>query len=217
MKKFAISLLFAAKIAQADLTITPGLSAQNVSYDNEIFTYNEIGFALDLTIASDNGYYFNAEISEDGTETLTRETTTLTAGKSFPKNNLIAFVGLRNASTNGHKEEVSDNDQIDIAFDINGVFIGASKRFMAGNNSALSLSAAIGSMSADLELEPAHQEVISENASSLGYSVGGAYSIWFNTGLALTTGLKHQKYNFEFEGSDGETVSILYGKVSYRL
>jgi len=217
MRKVALALLMASSTANAELTITPGFSAQNVSYDNEIFTYNEIGPALDVTIASDNGYYFNAEISEDGTEALTRDTTTLTAGKSFSDLNLVAFIGLRNSSTSGHKEGVSDDSQIDIAFDINGGFAGISKRFMTGDSSALSLSGAIGSMSADLELEPANQSKVSESASSLGYSIGGAFSTWFGNGIALTAGLKQQKYNFDFEGSDGETVSILYGKISYRL
>ena len=217
MRKIALALLLASSTSYAEISITPGFSLLNVSYDNEFFTYDEGGIAVDVTIAADNGYYFNGEVSQDGNEALTRDTTTLTVGKSFTDLNLVAFVGLRNASTSGHEEGVSDNDQIDVRFEINGGFIGASKRFMVSDQSALSLSAAIGSMSADLELEPANQAIISESADSTGYSAGAAYSSWFSNGIALTAGAKYQRYAFDFEGSDGETVSILYGKISYRL
>lgn len=72
-------------------------------------------------------------------------------------------------------------------------------------------------MEADTELTDTNYVEETDSATAFGYSAGGAYSYWFNSGLALTGGAKYQNYAFDFKDTDGETVSMLYGKASYRF
>lgn len=117
----ALAILVATSVSYSEISVTPAVGYINVNYNNGFYDYSASGISVDITVASDNGYYFNAEVTDNDSEDYSRGTTTLTVGKSFNSLGMVAFIGLRNASSPGPEPT---QDSPGVHYEINGGFFG---------------------------------------------------------------------------------------------
>jgi len=213
MRFLALLVFFITSATQAEINITPGIAVGIMSYENGITDYSGESIAFNTTISNEEGLFLDGEYRNDGNEVLSRSDIAFTAGKRFAKSGVIAFVGYKITATEGEDE---NDENVRVDFSSTGVFGGLSKSFQIMDTSSISLSGAIGNMSAELSTE---KSGINEeySTSAVGMTAGIAFNTWFSNGNIITLGAKIQEYNFDIDEIQGETIKTIYAKFSFQL
>lgn len=213
MRFLVLLVLLITSAAQAEVKITPGIAIGIMSYENGITDYSGESIAFNTTISNEDGFFIDGEYRNDGNEVLSRSDIAFTAGKRFSPSGIIAFAGYKITATEGDDEK---DENVRVDFSSTGVFGGLSKSFQIMDSSNISLSGAIGNMSADLKTE---KNGINEeySTSAIGMTAGIAFNTWFNNGNIITVGAKIQEYNFDIDEIQGETIKTLYAKFAFQL
>jgi len=210
--------------AQADMSVIPRISAESQSYQTDFSSADYVSFGAGISFVAESKLYVDFEFFRNNGEDrivgeVTREETTLTVGKAI-SNGLSLFGGYKIARSVGvdeTNENANSSSLNEIELDTDGLFVGVSKTFSAGERGMFTLAAAVSPMNARVTTEDLQtgDDIVSEE-SATGVSLNVAYNHMLTNSLISSVGYKQQ--SFSYGGDIGsEEVSSLFAKLAYRF
>lgn len=201
----AASLLVATSFVQAEWLVSPKVSAEYMDYSTDWLEDSFVAAAGGVTVFNSSGWFVDVEVLSGSGDTVDRDETTLTLGKSLG-GGFSVFLGSKDTSTTGFD---LDNDYWD--FSATGFFGGLSKSIRLANGNSLAFSAAAASLTGDVSLNG----IFADEGDAFGTSFGGAWNAAIGQSVTTSFGAKYQSY--DYDGLDVESIVSVYGKLAYRF
>ncbi len=212
LRKVLLSaLLVVTPLAQAEWFVSPKISAEYMDYSTDWLEDSFIAPAAGVSIYNTSGWFMDVEVLSGSGDTVDRDETTATIGKSLGAGYSL-FAGLKDTTTTGTDV---DGDYWD--FNATGFFAGLNKSVRLGSGNSLAFSAAVASLSGDVALTLASDNFNSsvQEGDALGLSLGGAWNANIGDAMTSSIGAKYQSY--DYDNLDVESIVSVYGKLSYRF